>query len=124
MRSLPRHHTPRRETRRDPVHCRVAVRQYRRRPGATYFVDGVTESLTTDLSRIGGAFVIARNTAFVHATFTRDHEYKRLETVSLLAGIDLVTGQVHALVKDRHRSRKFVPSATTQSTPASPHPHR
>ena len=29
-----------------------------------YFVDGVTESLTTDLSRISGAFVIARNTAF------------------------------------------------------------
>ena len=27
-----------------------------------YFVDGVTESLTTDLSRIPGAFVIARNT--------------------------------------------------------------
>jgi TolB-like protein len=30
-----------------------------------YFVDGVTESLTTDLSRISGAFVIARNTAFM-----------------------------------------------------------
>jgi TolB-like protein len=29
-----------------------------------YFVDSVTESLTTDLSRISGAFVIARNTAF------------------------------------------------------------
>jgi TolB-like protein/class 3 adenylate cyclase len=29
-----------------------------------YFVDGVTESLTTDLSRIAGAFVIARNSAF------------------------------------------------------------
>jgi TolB-like protein/class 3 adenylate cyclase/Tfp pilus assembly protein PilF len=29
-----------------------------------YFVDGVTESLTTDLSRIRGSFVIARNTAF------------------------------------------------------------
>ncbi|MBV9566210.1 MAG: winged helix-turn-helix domain-containing protein [Bradyrhizobium sp.] len=28
------------------------------------FVDGVTESLTTDLSRIAGSFVIARNTAF------------------------------------------------------------
>jgi TolB-like protein/class 3 adenylate cyclase/Flp pilus assembly protein TadD len=28
-----------------------------------YFVDGVTESLTTDLSRIGGSFVIARNSA-------------------------------------------------------------
>jgi len=31
-----------------------------------YFVDGVTESLTTDLSRIRGAFVIARNTAFTY----------------------------------------------------------
>ena len=29
-----------------------------------YFADGVTESLTTDLSRITGSFVIARNTAF------------------------------------------------------------
>jgi TolB-like protein len=33
-------------------------------PEQEYFVDGVTESLTTDLSRIHGAFVIARNTAF------------------------------------------------------------
>jgi TolB-like protein/class 3 adenylate cyclase len=31
-----------------------------------YFVDGVTESLTTDLSRISGAIVIARNTAFTY----------------------------------------------------------
>jgi TolB-like protein/class 3 adenylate cyclase/Tfp pilus assembly protein PilF len=29
-----------------------------------HFVDGVTESLTTDLSRIRGAYVVARNTAF------------------------------------------------------------
>jgi transposase len=29
-------------------------------------------------------------------------------TLSLLAGIDLLTGKVHALVKDRHRSREFV----------------
>ena len=33
-------------------------------PDQEYFVDGVTESLTTDLSRISDAFVIARNTAF------------------------------------------------------------
>jgi TolB-like protein len=33
-------------------------------PEQDYFVDGVTESLTTDLSRISGAFVIAPNTAF------------------------------------------------------------
>ena len=33
-------------------------------PSQDYFADGVTESLTTDLSRIRGSFVIARNTAF------------------------------------------------------------
>src|ERR1017187_133594 len=33
-------------------------------PEQEYFVDGVTESLTTDLSRISGSFVIARNTAY------------------------------------------------------------
>jgi transposase len=43
-----------------------------------------------------------------HATFARDYEYKRQGTVSLLAGIDLLTGQVHALIKDRHRSREFI----------------
>jgi transposase len=44
----------------------------------------------------------------VHPTFTRDHEYKRHGTLSLLAGIDLLTGKVHALVRDRHRSREFI----------------
>ena len=44
----------------------------------------------------------------IHPTFARDHEYKRNGTVTLMAGIDLITGKVHALVKDRHRSREFV----------------
>jgi transposase len=38
----------------------------------------------------------------------RDHEYKRHGTLSLLAGIDLLTGQVHACVENRHRSREFI----------------
>jgi transposase len=38
----------------------------------------------------------------------REHEYKRHGTLSLLAGIDLRTGHVHACVEDRHRSREFV----------------
>ena len=38
----------------------------------------------------------------------RRFTYKRHGTVSLLAGIDLLTGKVHALVKDRHRSREFI----------------
>jgi transposase len=43
-----------------------------------------------------------------HPSFARDHEYKRHGTVSLLAGIDLLTGQIHALVRDKHRSREFI----------------
>jgi transposase len=43
-----------------------------------------------------------------HPTFVRDHEYVRLGTLSLLAGIDLTTGVVHASVEKRHRSREFV----------------
>jgi transposase len=43
-----------------------------------------------------------------HPTVARDHEYKRYGTLSLLAGIDLLTGKIHGLVKDRHRSREFV----------------
>jgi transposase len=43
-----------------------------------------------------------------HACVARDHEYRRHGTLSLLAGIDLLTGQVHACVEDRHRSREFI----------------
>jgi TolB-like protein len=35
-------------------------------PEQDFFVDGVTESLTTDLSRISGSFVIGRHTAFTY----------------------------------------------------------
>jgi adenylate cyclase len=35
-------------------------------PGQDYFADGITENLTTDLSRIKGSVVIARNTAFTY----------------------------------------------------------
>src|SRR5258707_14876636 len=44
----------------------------------------------------------------VHASFARDFDYKRHGTLSLLAGIDLLTGKVHAIVRDRHRSREFI----------------
>src|SRR5256885_1765693 len=43
-----------------------------------------------------------------HPATQPDHEYKRHGTVTLMAGIDLLTGTVHALVKDRHRSREFI----------------
>ncbi len=43
-----------------------------------------------------------------HSTLGRDPEYKRHGTLSLLAGIDLVTGEVIGSVEERHRSREFV----------------
>ena len=38
----------------------------------------------------------------------RDYEYKRLNTVSLLAGIDLLTGEAIPLVRDSHTSTDFI----------------
>ena len=44
----------------------------------------------------------------VHETSRARSEYVRRGTMSLLAGLDLVTGVVHARVEERHRSREFV----------------
>jgi transposase len=43
-----------------------------------------------------------------YATLSRDHEYIRHGTISLLAGIDLLTGTVHYKMFDRHRSAEFI----------------
>jgi len=43
-----------------------------------------------------------------HPTVARDPEYKRHGTLSLLCGMDLLTGEILARVEDRHHSREFV----------------
>lgn len=43
-----------------------------------------------------------------HATVGRDYEYKRHGTLTLMAGLDLVTGHIHSAIVNRHRSREFV----------------
>jgi TolB-like protein/class 3 adenylate cyclase len=53
----------------DPPRLSIVVLPFANMGGGAeqeHFVDGVTESLTTDLSRIRGAFVIGRNTAFTY----------------------------------------------------------
>jgi transposase len=44
----------------------------------------------------------------MYANVSRDHEYVRHGTISLLAGIDLLTGTVHYKIFDRHRSVEFI----------------
>jgi hypothetical protein len=53
--------------RADAAHLSIVVLPFRNLsddPSQDYFADGITENLTTDLSRIRNSFVIARNTAF------------------------------------------------------------
>ena len=71
----------------------VAIVSYDEKPG----VQAIGNTAPDLLPQPGG-----------HRTMARDHEYKRHGTLTLLAGIDLLTGQIHGLVKDRHRSREFV----------------
>jgi len=53
----------------EPVHLSIVVLPFANLsgdPAQDYFADGITENLTTDLSRIRNSFVIARNTAFTY----------------------------------------------------------
>ena len=43
-----------------------------------------------------------------HGCTGRDYEYRRHGTLTLMAGLDLMTGHVHRAVVERHRSREFV----------------
>ncbi len=71
----------------------VAVLSYDEKPGIQ-----AIENTAPDLPPVSGK----------HATIGRDHEYIRHGTVSLLAGIDLLTGEVLGLVRKRHRSAEFI----------------
>src|SRR5438270_8608457 len=71
----------------------VAVISYDEKPG---------------IQAIGAIAPDLRPVTDTHPTIRRGHEYRRHGTVTLMAGIDLLTGQVHAFVKDRHRSREFI----------------
>jgi len=71
----------------------VAVLSYDEKPGIQ-----AIENTAPDLPPVPGR----------HPAIGRDHEYIRHGTLSLLAGIDLLTGEVLGLVRDRHRSAEFV----------------
>lgn len=43
-----------------------------------------------------------------HSTVGRDHEYRRMGTISIIAALDLHDGHVLARVEDRHRSAEFI----------------
>jgi transposase len=45
---------------------------------------------------------------YKYSNISRDYEYKRLGTLSLLASIDLHTGEIIPLVCERHRSKEFI----------------
>ena len=57
-----------------------------------------------------------------HASFARDHEYKRHGTLSLLAGIDLLTGKVHALVRSATAAASSSNSSSFSMPPIRPAP--
>jgi transposase len=71
----------------------TAVLSYDEKPGIQ-----ALENTAPDLAPVPGQ----------HPAVGRDHEYIRHGTLSLLAGIDLWTGEVLGLVRDRHRSAEFI----------------
>lgn len=71
----------------------TAVLSYDEKPGIQ-----ALENTAPDLPPVPGE----------HPAIGRDHEYVRHGTLSLLAGIDLWSGEVLGLIRDRHRSAEFI----------------
>ncbi|MBM3774740.1 MAG: IS630 family transposase, partial [Acidobacteria bacterium] len=71
----------------------LAVLSYDEKPGSQ-----AIENTAPDLPAVPGK----------HSTVGRDDEYIRHGTLSLLAGIDLLSGEVLGLVRKRHRSAEFI----------------
>jgi transposase len=80
------------------THKKKATISYDEKPGIQ-----AIKNIAADLLPLPGKY----------CTLSRDYEYKRLGTVSLLAGIDLHTGNVIPLIRDRHRSKEFIEFLTT-----------
>ena len=99
------------------VYREVQVLEKSRCQGGEIEEAGRDPSLTTEKPGIQAIATTAPDLPPVpgrHASFARDHEYKRHGTLSLWAGIDLLTGKVHALVRERHRQRRVhrIPQAS------------
>ncbi len=77
----------------EPTADLIAVLSYDEKPGIQALA-----TTAPDLPPVPGS----------HRTLQRDHEYVRHGTMTLMAGLDLVTGHVHRLMVDRHRSREFI----------------
>ena len=78
-------------------------------PSQDYFADGLTENLTTDLSRLSGSFVIARNTAFAFKGKNVDAREigKELGVRYVLEGsVQRDTDRVRVNVQHRRRERQ------------------
>ncbi len=71
----------------------VAVLSYDEKPGIQ-----AIQNTAPDLPPVPGKYV----------AIGRDHEYIRHGTLTLLAGIDLLSGEVLGLVRPRHRSTEFI----------------
>lgn len=71
----------------------VAILSYDEKPGIQ-----AIESTAPDLLPQPG----------IHECISRGYEYVRHGTLSLMAGIDLLSGHVHGVVVDRNRSREFI----------------
>src|SRR5438067_13706721 len=85
----------------------IAILSYDEKPGIQ-----AIGNTTPDLPPVPGT----------HPTTQRDHEYKRLGTVTLMAGIALLTGTELPLGMDRNRSREFLEDLNILDAPVTSAP--
>ena len=94
------------------VYQEVALQNERRKSNDATLED--SKVITVSVDEKPGVQAIANIAADLppvpgkYPTIARDYEYKRMGTCSILAALDLHSGQVTARVERRHRSREFI----------------
>ena len=91
-----------------PVIAVLPFENISQRPEQDYFSDGITQDIITDLSRISGLFVIARNSTFAYKTMAT----KLQQIASELGASHVLTGSVRKAGKRIRINAQLIDAAT------------
>jgi transposase len=87
---------------------RVEILKEKEKNGETHDIAIVSYDEKPGIQAIGNKYPDLLPVEGIHPTIARDYEYIRHGTLSLLAGIDLLTGTIHYQTHEKHRSSEFI----------------
>lgn len=87
---------------------KVELLKQKKENGETYDIVIVSYDEKPGIQAIGNKYPDLLPVEGIYPSISRDYEYIRHGTLSLLAGIDLLTGTIHYQIHEKHRSSEFI----------------